>query len=138
MIQEDVKNLWVKAMREKDASAKDVYSLLLSNIKNKAIEQRVKTLSDADCISVVRKMIKNLSEELDMFKNAGRQDNVDTITRQLELLNAFVPQMLGEDKIVEIISTLDDKSMKSIMTYFKTNYNGKVDMGEVSRIARSM
>ena len=44
--------------------------------------------------------------------------------------------MLSADEIKSIISTLEDKSLPSIMKHFKLNYNGKVDMKEVSIIAK--
>ena len=45
--------------------------------------------------------------------------------------------MLTEEEIRKEISTLDDKSLPNVMKHFKTNFQGKVDMGLVSKIARS-
>ena len=44
--------------------------------------------------------------------------------------------MLSEDEIRKIIASLEDKSMPSVMKHFKINYDGKVDMALVSKIAR--
>ena len=47
------------------------------------------------------------------------------------------PIPLTEEEIRKEISTLDDKSLPNVMKHFKTNFQGKVDMGLVSKIARS-
>ena len=44
--------------------------------------------------------------------------------------------MLSADEVRAIISTLEDKTLPSIMRHFKQNYNGKADMKEVSLIAK--
>jgi uncharacterized protein YqeY len=45
--------------------------------------------------------------------------------------------MLSEEEIYKIISALEDKSIPSVMRYFKTNYAGKCDMSSVSKIAKT-
>ena len=46
--------------------------------------------------------------------------------------------MLSEEEIIAIINTLPDKTMPTIMKHFKSEYAGKVDMGVVNKIARSL
>lgn len=46
--------------------------------------------------------------------------------------------MLSEDEIRQEILKLEDKSIPSVMKHFKTNFVGKVDMGLVSKVARSI
>ena len=46
--------------------------------------------------------------------------------------------MLTEKEITEIISNLEDKTIPFVMKYFKANYDGKVDMGLVNKVARSI
>jgi uncharacterized protein YqeY len=45
---------------------------------------------------------------------------------------------MSEEEIREIISKLEDKSMKNVMVTFKTNYAGKVDMSLVSKVVRDI
>ena len=46
--------------------------------------------------------------------------------------------MMSEDEIKNIILSLEDKSIPNVMKHFKANYAGKVDMGLVNKIARSI
>lgn len=136
MIYEEIKEFMILAMKAKDIIAKDIYSLLLSNLKNKAIEKRVEVLSDEDSIQVIRKLVKSLDEEIEIFKKAGRAEKVNSLELQQALIRKFLPKMLDEDEIKAIIATIEDKSIKNIMAYFKINYPGRVDMGLVSKLAK--
>lgn len=67
---------------------------------------------------------------------AGRVEQAAAIDKQKAAIEKFLPKMLGEDEIRKIIATLPDKAMPAVMKYFKANYDGQVDMGLVSKIAR--
>ena len=125
-----------EARKNNNKIARSILSLANGNIKNKAIELKVEKLSDADTYSIIKKMIKQLEEEIELFKKVNKTEKVEELELQHKVLSNYLPQQLSEDKIREIISTLEDKTIPSIMKYFKTNYNGQVDMGLVNRIAK--
>ena len=137
MLQTDIKNDMIKAWKAGDMLTKNVLNLLLGKIKNKAIDLKVDELSDSEVLVIVQKFIKELEDERESFRKADRNDNVVNLTFQLSVIQNYLPKQLTEDEIRAEISKLEDKSMKSIMSYFKTNFTGKVDMSLVSRIARS-
>jgi len=136
MIQQEIYAEMIKAMKEGRTEDKGVYSLLFSQIKNKAIELRVDILTDADCLAVIKKFIKTTTEEKESFEQAGRTQMVESLARAITLVEKYIPKQLSEAEIVDIIDSLEDQSMKAVMVYFKTNYAGKVDMGLVSQVAR--
>ena len=137
MLQTDIKNDMIKAWKAGDMLTKNVLNLLLGKIKNKAIDLKVDELPDSEILVIVQKFIKELEDERESFRKADRNDNVVNLTFQLSVIQNYLPKQLTEDEIRAEISKLEDKSMKSIMSYFKTNFTGKVDMSLVSRIARS-
>ena len=137
MLQTDIKNDMIKAWKAGDMLTKNVLNLLLGKIKNKAIDLKVDELSDSEVLVIVQKFIKELEDERESFRKADRNDNVVNLTFQLSVIQNYLPKQLSEDEIRTEINKLEDKSMKSIMSYFKTNFAGKVDMSLVSRIARS-
>ena len=110
---------------------------VLGKIKNKAIDLKVDDLPDSEILVILQKFIKELEDERESFRKADRNENVINLTFQLSVVQNYLPKQLTEDEIRAEISKLEDKSMKSIMSYFKTNFAGKVDMSLVSRIARS-
>lgn len=127
---------FIKSRKEKNEFNKNILSLVYSNIKNKMIELRAETLSDSDCYSIIRKITKQLDEEIECNIKVNREDKVKELTYQKNLIEAYLPKQLSEDKIKEIINSLEDKTIPSIMKYFKTNYQGQVDMSLVSKLAR--
>ena len=80
--------------------------------------------------------IKELTEEKENYLKAGNETEANNIEVQKEILIKYLPQMLSEDEIKNIIANLEDKSIPSIMKHFKAEYAGKVDMSIVNKIAR--
>ena len=137
MLQTEIKNDMIKAWKAGDMLTKNVLNLLLGKIKNKAIDLKVDELPDSEILVIVQKFIKELEDERESFRKADRNENVTNLTFQLSVIQNYLPKQLSEDEIRAEINKLEDKSMKSIMSYFKTNFAGKVDMSLVSRIAKS-
>ncbi len=126
----------IKALKEKREGDKVILSLVYGYLKDKAKELKVDKLDDANSIQIIKREIKKLEEEKELFTKLKRDNNVKTIEHNLELLKGYLPEQLGENKIKILIEALDDKSIPSIMKFFKANYNGQVDMGLVSKIAK--
>ena len=57
---------------------------------------------------------------------------------QIEIAKKYLPKMLENDEIKEIILSLPDKSIPFVMKYFKQNYNGKCDMRNVQEVLKSL
>ena len=77
-----------------------------------------------------------LDEEKVGYEKLGRSEDVKNIEEQKAVIEKYLPKLMSEDEIRKVIASLEDKSMPSVMKHFKTNYDGKVDMSLVSKIAR--
>lgn len=132
----DISKDLIAAMKARDAVKKDTLSMLKSKLKAKAIEMRVDEIDDGNALVIIQKFIKELEDEFNLFNNAGRADKADALKAQIDICKAYLPQMMSEDEIRAEIAKLEDKSMPSVMKYFKANFNSKVDMSLVSKIAR--
>lgn len=135
-IQLQIKSDMMLALKEKRKQDQSILSTLYSNLQNKALELRLDTLEDKDSISVIQKFLKALEDEIEAFKKVNRTERVELLTSQYDLIKNYLPKMLSAEEIKEIISKLEDKTIKGVMSYFKTNYSGKVDMSLVSKIAK--
>ena len=127
---------FIQARKEKNEVNKSILSLVYSALKNRAIELRVEELVDQEVISVIKKIAKQLDEEIESNVKVGRMEKANELTYQKNLIQAYLPKQLSEDEIKNILNTLEDKSIPSVMKYFKTNYNGLVDMSLVNKLAR--
>ncbi len=140
MLIDELKKASMVALKEKNKEARAALSVVINKYNLMGIELKAqeKEITDADLISIISKTLKELDDELESFKKANREDRVMGIQIQKDVLKVYLPKMLSEEEIKSEILKLDDKSIPSVMKHFKTNFAGKVDMGLVNRVARSL
>ncbi len=139
MTLEQFKKEKILAMKNKDKDGVDALNVIITKIMNLTIEKRAvnQEVTEGDVDNIIQKAVKELEEEREGFIKAGRQANVESLTKQIEYVKKYLPKLLTEEEIKAIISSLEDKSMPSIMKHFKINYAGKVDMKLVSILAKN-
>ncbi len=96
------------------------------------------SLTDNDVNAAIKKAVKELKEEREGYEKAGRQSDVDSLTKQIQAVEAYLPKQLNEEEIAAVINTLEDKSVPSVMRHFKANYAGTVDMKLVSEVLKKI
>ncbi len=134
---DEVRADMVKAMKAGDKGRKDTLSLLLSALKNKAIDKR-EDLTPEEETQVILKEIKQVKETLDMTP-ADREDIIRECTDRLNVLSDYAPKMMDEGEIREVIKavlaetgidapTAKDKGkiMKVLMPKVKGKADGKL------------
>ena len=138
MIIDEIKKDNVQAMKDKNALARAIYGVVMNKVMLAGIEAKAKgaELADSDVVQILQKTIKELTEERENYLKANNEVEANNIAIQKELLTKYLPQMLSEEEIKNIIAGMEDKSIPSVMKHFKANYAGKVDMGLVNKIAR--
>ncbi|MBQ9795332.1 MAG: GatB/YqeY domain-containing protein [Clostridia bacterium] len=139
MIIDEIKKDNVQAMKDKNTLARAIYGVVMNKVLLANIEAKKdgKELSDVDVVQILQKTIKELTEEKENYVKAGNNVEAENIEKQKEILTKYLPQMMSEDEIRNIIAGLPDKSIPSVMKHFKANYAGKVDMSIVNKIARN-
>lgn len=140
MLIDEIKKANVQSIKSKDSTARAVYSVVINKymlfeIKNREVN---KEITDADIVAILQKTIKELTEEAENYDKVGNSEQKNVILKQKSILEQYLPKMLTEKEITEIISNLEDKTIPFVMKYFKANYDGKVDMGLVNKVARSI
>ena len=119
------------ALKSKDKNKISTYRLILSSIKDLDIINRSgpnkKETDDEDIKKLLKKMMKQRAESIDIYKKNNRSDLLDIEQNEFDILSSFLPKQLNEDetkKICEkIISKLGANSIKDM---------GKV-MGELKK-----
>ena len=138
MLIDEIRKAKMVAMKEHDEDKKNAFSMVLSRYQILLSSGKEGTPTDEDVLSIIMKFVKELDEEAEGYKNAGREDSYLSTLKQKEAVSAFLPKLMGEEEIKAEILKLEDRSIPSVMKYFKANYSGKVDMGLVNRIAKSL
>ena len=138
MIIDEIKKANMQAMKDRNVQARAIYGVVMNKAMLNKIEKKEKGLeqTDADLVAILQKTIKELDEEKENYIKAGNSEQAQNIGMQKNLISIYLPKMMSEDEIRVEIKTLEDKSIPNIMKHFKANFNGKVDMGTVNKIAR--
>ena len=140
MTLEQFKKEKIEAMKNKDKDAVSALNVIITKVMALTIEKRSvgQEVTDADISSLLQKAEKELTEERAGFEKAGREENVKSLTAQIEIIKKYLPKLLSADEIKDIILGLEDKSIPVVMKYFKANYNGKVDMRLVQETLKNI
>ncbi len=140
MLVDEIKKANIQAMKDKDAVARGIYSVILNKIMLETIKKREKgeEISDADVSNILQKTIKELEEEKLNYEKVNNQEEMEKIAAQIEVASKYLPKMLTKEEIAQIIGSLDDKSIPSVMKHFKLNYNGKCDMRVVQEVLKGL
>lgn len=139
MILDDIKKANIQALKDRDSSARSIYSVVLTKAMMETIKKREKgeVLSDEDLSHILQKTLKELTEEKENYQKANNSSRAKDVERQMETLSKFLPKMLSEQEIFNIISSQTERSLPFIMKFFKTNYAGKVDLKTVSEVLKN-
>ncbi|MGI5842049.1 MAG: GatB/YqeY domain-containing protein [Christensenellales bacterium] len=138
MILDDIKKANIEALKNKDTIARGVFSVLLNKIKLLEIAKREKgeQILDADVVAVLQKTLKELAEEKENYTKVNNASAVADAEKQIATLEAFLPKLLSEKEIYDIINAMADKSVPNVMRTFKAEYAGKCDMRLVSEVLK--
>ena len=140
MIIEEIKKANVEALKSKNANLRSIYSVLINKYMQAEINARANNteIGDVDMVKIIQKTVKELEEESANYSKVGNVEECENILLQKKAIEKYLPQMLSEEEIKNIILTLEDKTVPSVMRHFKTNYNGKCDMKDVSEVLKSL
>jgi len=140
MLIDTIKKENMLALKEKDANKRAVLSVVINKYMLAGYEAKAqgKEIGDIELISLINKTLKELEEEKASYILANRPEDVRNLDAQIVLLKVYLPKMMTEEEIKKIILTLDDKSIPSVMKFFKLNYAGKVDMSLVSKVLKTL
>lgn len=138
MILDEIKKANVQAMKDRDQNARAIYGVVMTKAMLEQVKKREKNeeLTDADMVAILQKAIKELTDEGENYKKAGNQTQLELIETQKALIEKFLPQMMSEDEIYDVIANQEDKSIPAIMKFFKANYAGKVEMAKVQMVLK--
>ena len=140
MLIDTIKKENMLALKNKDENKRAVLSVIINKYMIAGYEAKAKgkELSDDNLLKIISKQVKELEEEKESYVQANREDSVKKIEEQISVISSYLPKLLSEEEIKTIILSLEDKSIPSVMKYFKTNYPNKVDMGVVNKVLKSL
>ena len=137
-----------QALKEKDKNTYPTLRLIVSAIKDAEIANRSKAkkdISDSDITGILKKMIKQRNESCEVYKKAGRTELLDNETKEINVINAFLPKQLNDEETKKIceeaIKSAGATSMKDmgkIMGVLKSKHADTLDFSKVSSVIKEL
>ena len=145
MLYETISKDMIEAMKSKDKDTLNTLRLLKSAIDLYLVNNKLdrNNASDEVVIDVVSKQVKTHRESIEEFKKGNRQDLIDNLTREIELLSKYLPEQLSSEELAEIVENVFNevkpssvKDMGAIMKAITPLVKGKADMREVNALIK--
>lgn len=129
----------VTAMKSQDKDTLSVLRMVKGAIQLEEINTKHE-LNDDEFISVVSKQIKTRKESITEFEKAGRNDLIEQTSKEIEILNKYMPEQLSEEEVLKVIDEAFhtvkpsvQSDMGKLMGFVTPKLKGKADMSFVSK-----
>ena len=148
-LKETIETEYKNALKAKDKSKISTYRLILSSIKDLDISNRSgpnkKETDDDDIKKLLKKMLKQRAESIDIYKKNNRVDLLEIEKNEYNILISFLPRQLGDDETKkiceEIISKLSANSIKDmgkVMGELKKQYADEIDFAKAGGLLKKL
>ncbi len=134
------------AMKAGERQKVDALRLIGAALKDKDIEARVSggTVSDADVLAVLQKMIKSRQESLDIYEKNNRPDLAEKERSEIVVISSYLPEQLSEAEAAEAIKAAiaevgasSIKDMGKVVAALKDKYAGRMDFSKASALVKA-
>ena len=144
-IDTDYKNI----LKSKDKIQISTYRLILSGIKDLDISNRSgpnkKDTDDGDIKKLLKKMIKQRSESIDIYKKNNRKDLLEVEEKESEILSGYLPKQFSEEETKKIctqtvskIGASSIKDMGKVMGELKKQYADSLDFAIAGSLLKEL
>ena len=131
------------AMKSGDKERLSVIRMLKGAIQMEEID-KIHELTDEEIVPIIAKQIKTRKEANVEFAKANRNDLVDKNNAEIEILNTYMPRMMGEaeinliiDQVFAKINPTSSNDIGKIMKEIAPQVRGKADMSLVNSLIKS-
>ena len=144
-IESDYKN----ALKSKDKNRISTYRLILSGIKDVDINNRSgqnkKETDDEDIKKLLKKMIKQRSESIEVYKKNNRNDLLEIEENEVNVLSEYLPKQMSEEETISICKQIIEKTgassikeMGKVMGELKQNHSDTIDFSKAGALIKDL
>ena len=148
-LKETIEIEYKNALKAKDKSRISTYRLILSSIKDLDISNRSgpnkKETDDDDIKKLLKKMVKQRTESIDIYKKNNRSDLLEVEQNEFNILTKFLPKQLNEEETQKICSEIivklgasSIKDMGQVMGELKKLHNDEIDFAKAGPIIKKL
>ena len=148
-LKDTIENEYKTALKSKDKNKISTYRLILSSIKDLDIVNRSgpnkKDTDDEDIKKLLKKMVKQRAESIDIYKKNNRTDLLEVEQNEYDILTGFLPKQLEEEETkkicVDLIAKLGANSIKDmgkVMGELKKNHSDEIDFAKAGPMIKDL
>ena len=148
-LKETIEAKYKNSLKSKEKMQISTYRLILSSIKDLDIANRSgpdkKEIDDEDIKKLLKKMIKQRNESIEIYTKNNRQDLLEVEQKEFDLLSAFLPKQLSEEETkkicLETIKKLGAESIKDmgkVMGELKKQYPDDLDFAKAGPLLKEL
>jgi hypothetical protein len=137
------------ALKEKNRTLISTLRLIVAGIKDKDIACRSKDnkegIKDEDIKQLLKKMIKQRNESIEIYKKGNRNDLLDIENKEVQIISKFLPTQLNEEETNKIcqeainkVGATSVKDMGKVMGMLKKNYADVLDFSKAGLILKNI
>ena len=148
-LRDKIDNDYKNALKSKDKNKISTYRLILAGIKDLDINNRSgpqkKETDDEDIKKLLKKMIKQRSESIEVYKKNNRSDLLKIEEGEVLVLSAYLPKQLSEEETKKICSEIINstgatsiKDMGRVMGELKKKHSDTIDFSKAGTILKEL
>ena len=113
-LREKIESDYKNALKSKDKNKISTYRLILSGIKDLDINNRSgpnkKDTDEEDIKKLLKKMIKQRSESIEVYKKNNRNDLLEIEENEVNVLSEYLPKQMSEEETISICKQIIEKT----------------------------
>ena len=148
-LKDTIENEYKTALKLKDKNKISTYRLILSSIKDLDIINRSgpnkKDTDDEDIKKLLKKMVKQRAESIDIYKKNNRNDLLEVEQNEYDILTGFLPKQLGEEETKKICADLiaklganSIKDMGKVIGELKKTHSDEIDFAKAGPMIKDL
>ena len=148
-LKQTIENEYKNALKSKDKNKISTYRLILSSIKDLDIVNRSgpnkKETDDDDIKKLLKKMVKQRAESIDIYKKNNRTDLLEVEQNEYDILTSFLPKQLNEEETkkicADVISKIGANSLKDmgkVMGELKKTHADEIDFSKAGSMIKEL
>tara|TARA_B100001029_G_scaffold116690_1_gene96716 strand:+ start:110 stop:571 length:462 start_codon:yes stop_codon:yes gene_type:complete len=148
-IRDQIETDYKTALKSKDKNKISTYRLILSGIKDLDISNRSgsdkKETNDDDIKKLMKKMIKQRAESIEIYKKNNRNDLLEVEQAEVKVLSEYLPKQLSQEETKKICSEIIEKTgassikdMGKVMGELKKDYSDSIDFSKAGLLIKDI
>ena len=148
-LREKIESDYKNALKSKDKNKISTYRLILSGIKDLDINNRSgpnkKDTDDEDIKKLLKKMIKQRSESIEVYKKNNRNDLLEIEENEVNVLSEYLPKQMSEEETISICKQIIEKTgassikeMGKVMGELKQNHSDTIDFSKAGSLIKDL